>query len=53
MNVNELLELEREMWDALVAGDPATDAALLSEDLRTSSASTRSASPIERGTSPS
>jgi hypothetical protein len=32
MNIDELLELERDVWDALVAGDPAADAALLAED---------------------
>jgi hypothetical protein len=32
MNVDEFLELERNVWDALVAGDSAADRALLSED---------------------
>jgi hypothetical protein len=32
MNVDELLEMERAVWDALVAGDSAADSALLSED---------------------
>ncbi len=32
MNVDELLGLERKVWQALVAGDPAADASMLAED---------------------
>jgi hypothetical protein len=32
VDVDALLELERKVWQALVAGDPAADAAMLAED---------------------
>jgi hypothetical protein len=32
MHVDELLQLERKVWEALVAGDPVADTSMLSED---------------------